>query len=76
MGGPADDAHQQIGRIMPKVALDHRLSAPAELVFLHRALGGIYSINKQLRPIHDWGDVLERAYAQTLRDSGRQLVED
>lgn len=76
MGGPDDDAHQQIGRIMPKVALDPRLSAPAELVFLHRALGGIYSINKQLRPTHDWGEVLERTYARTLADSGRQLAND
>ncbi len=74
-GGPEDDAHEHIARIMPKVALDPRLRAPRELVFLHRALGGIYSINRQLRPRVDWGLVIEAAYARTLKDCGRTLQE-
>lgn len=74
-GGPEDDAHEQIARIMPKVALNTKLRAPKELVFLHRALGGIYSINKQLKPTTDWGLVIEAAYARTLKDAGLALVE-
>lgn len=72
-GGPEDDAHEHIARIMPKVMIDPRLRAPKELVFLHRALGGIYSINKQLQPRTDWGLVIEAAYARTLKDAGRTL---
>lgn len=72
-GGPEDDAHEQIARIMPKVALNPKLRAPRELVFLHRALGGIYSINKQLKPRTDWGLVIESAYARTLQAAGRRL---
>ncbi len=73
-GGPEDDAHEQIARVMPKVMMNGKLRAPKELVFLHRALGGIYSINKQLKPLCDWGQVIEKAYARTLKDSGRVLV--
>ncbi|GDX80016.1 ABC transporter [Deltaproteobacteria bacterium] len=74
-GGPDDNAHEQIARVMPKVMINNKLRAPKELVFLHRSLGGIYSLNKQLKPMHDWGEVIERAYAKTLRDTGRRLVE-
>ncbi len=74
-GGPEDDAHEQIARIMPKVAVNPKLRAPRELVFLHRALGGIYSINRQLKPRTDWGEIIETAYARTLRDVGRTLQE-
>jgi predicted unusual protein kinase regulating ubiquinone biosynthesis (AarF/ABC1/UbiB family) len=74
-GGPEDDAHEQIARIMPKVMIDGRLRAPRELVFLHRALGGIYSINRQLKPRTDWGAIIEAAYARTLRDCGRTIEE-
>ncbi|MBM4389889.1 MAG: AarF/ABC1/UbiB kinase family protein [Deltaproteobacteria bacterium] len=71
VGGPEDDAHEQITRAMPRVMVNPTLRAPQELVFLHRALGGIYSINKQLKPSYDWGELLRESYQTTLFDSGR-----
>lgn len=72
-GGPDDDAHQKIAKVIPRILLNGKLRTPKELVFLHRALGGIYTINKQLKPVTDWGQVIENAYAKALRDSGRAL---
>lgn len=62
VGGPNDDAHEHIARCMPRVIVNNVLRAPREVVFLHRALGGIYSINKQLKPTYDWGELLRESY--------------
>jgi predicted unusual protein kinase regulating ubiquinone biosynthesis (AarF/ABC1/UbiB family) len=73
VGGPNDDAHEQIARAMPKVMINPVLRAPKELVFLHRALGGLYSMNKQLKPRHDWGELLRESYGRCARDAGRNV---
>ena len=71
VGGPEDDAHEQIARTMPRIMLNSTVRAPKEVVFLHRALGGIYSINKQLKPCFDWGELLRESYSRCAADAGR-----
>lgn len=73
VGGPDDDAHEQIARTMPRIMVNNVLRAPKEVVFLHRALGGIYSINKQLKPRFDWGELLRESYAKCAKDAGREV---
>jgi predicted unusual protein kinase regulating ubiquinone biosynthesis (AarF/ABC1/UbiB family) len=73
VGGTEDDAHERIARAMPKVMLSTGLRAPKELVFLHRSLGGIYSINKQLKPRFNWGELLRESYSRCAADAGRTV---
>jgi predicted unusual protein kinase regulating ubiquinone biosynthesis (AarF/ABC1/UbiB family) len=73
VGGESDDAHEQIARAMPRVMINPTLRAPKELVFLHRALGGLYSMNKQLKPRFDWGELLRESYGRCAHDAGRTM---
>lgn len=71
MGGPEDDVHERIAAIVPRLVASPVLRSPHELVFLHRGLGGVYQILKQLKARADWGLIFEDVARQCLADRER-----
>lgn len=76
MGSPEDDVHERISAMVPRLMAAPALRSPRELVFLHRGLGGVYSILKQLKPRADWGQIFEDVAGRCLaeRDLARELA--
>lgn len=56
MGGEQDTIQDEVTKLMPGILAQHRLKAPRELVYLHRALGGTHQLLKQLRVRSNWRD--------------------
>ena len=71
MGGPEDDVHERIAAIVPRLISSPVLRSPHELVFLHRGLGGVYQIAKQLKARTDWGDIVATAIDGCFADRDR-----
>jgi predicted unusual protein kinase regulating ubiquinone biosynthesis (AarF/ABC1/UbiB family) len=70
LGGPEDDVLERISAIVPRLVGAPNLRSPRELVFLHRALGGVYQLLRQLKARGDWGALFVRLHAQALADAG------
>ncbi len=77
MGGPEDDVHERIAALVPRLVAGQALRSPHELVFLHRGLGGVYQIAKQLKARADWGAIFEELARGTLaeRERARALAQ-
>ncbi len=71
MGGPDDHVQDEVTRMMPAIIAQHRLKAPRELVYLHRALGGTHQLMKALKAHTDWRSLFLAYGAQCIRDSER-----
>ena len=71
MGGAEDDVHERIAAIVPRLVGSTTLRSPHELVFLHRGLGGVYQIAKQLKARADWGAIFEELARGCLADRER-----
>ena len=71
MGGPQDDVHERISELVPRLMTAPALRSPHELVFLHRGLGGVYSILKQLKPTADWGGIFEDVAGRCMAERDR-----
>jgi predicted unusual protein kinase regulating ubiquinone biosynthesis (AarF/ABC1/UbiB family) len=61
-GGPQDDVASRLAAIAPTILLHPALRSPPELVYLHRALGGIYALLRKLGHRHNYR-ALFRPYA-------------
>lgn len=72
MGGPEDSVNEQVAAVIPRVMVAPALCSPRELVFLHRSLGGMHQILRQLRARHDWGALFEEAYLKCRADAEAQ----
>jgi predicted unusual protein kinase regulating ubiquinone biosynthesis (AarF/ABC1/UbiB family) len=74
MGGPDDDVQERITAIARRLIAAPALRSPHELVFLHRGLGGVYQILKQLKTRCDWGEMFTEnvGICLTARDASRQ----
>lgn len=68
MGGPDDDVQERITAIARRLVAAPALRSPHELVFLHRGLGGVYQILKQLKTQADWGALFLESAGQCLAD--------
>lgn len=71
LGGPEDDVQDVVTRLMPRVIAIGKLKAPAELVFLHRGLGGTHQILKQLKARQDYRALFEEYYGICAADRDR-----
>lgn len=71
MGGPEDDVHERIAALVPRLVASPVLRSPHELVFLHRGLGGVYQIVKQLKARADWGAIFEDLARGCLAERAR-----
>lgn len=71
LGGEADDVQDIIAGLVPRLLAASALRSPHEFVFLHRALGGIYQILKQLKAQADWGGIFEDLALGCIRDRDR-----
>ena len=60
LGGPDDDwLFDQIPAVMRRLVRYPEIQAPPEMLFLHRTLGGLYAIQRRLRPRFEWFPLLE-----------------
>ncbi|MDP2304539.1 MAG: AarF/ABC1/UbiB kinase family protein [Pseudomonadota bacterium] len=71
MGGEQDDIQDIITGLVPRLLASSSLRSPHELVFLHRALGGVYQILKQLKATADWGGIFEDVALRCVADRDR-----
>jgi predicted unusual protein kinase regulating ubiquinone biosynthesis (AarF/ABC1/UbiB family) len=67
-GVPEDDVQDRITALVPRLVTSAELRSPHELVFLHRGLGGLYQILKQLRARADWGALFEEHARRCIAD--------
>jgi hypothetical protein len=58
-GGPDDDAVERIKPTVKALIRFPELRAHRHIVFLHRSLGGIYALVRQLQPTVDWGAMFQ-----------------
>ncbi len=65
-GAPDDDVLERLRRQVPDVLAHPDIRSPAELVFLHRTLGGVFGILRRLR--HRYG------YASLFRERAEHAV--
>lgn len=59
LGGPADDVLDQLPATVKAVMRYPEVRAPKDLIMLHRALTGLYTMGRKLRVRGDWGAVSE-----------------
>ena len=71
MGSDSDDIQDRITALVPRLIGSSALRSPHELVFLHRGLGGVYQILKQLKARADWGGIFEDVALRCLADRDR-----
>ena len=55
MGGPQDTVHEDLKELMPSVLRHPCIRTPKDMVFLHRTLGGVYSMVRRMNVTMDWG---------------------
>lgn len=53
-GGPQDTVIDDIRKLGPRILRRQELRSPAQLVYLHRTLGGIYGMLRRLRHSYDY----------------------
>ncbi|MES2639665.1 MAG: AarF/ABC1/UbiB kinase family protein [Myxococcota bacterium] len=71
MGSDQDDIQDRITTLVPRLVGSSALRSPHELVFLHRGLGGVYQILKQLKARADWGGIFEDLALRCMADRDR-----
>lgn len=60
LGGEADDAlSRKLPLALARIIPHNEIQSPRDLLFLHRTLGGIYSLERRLRPRATWLDHFE-----------------
>lgn len=59
LGGPADDVLDQLPATVKAVMRYPEVRAPKDLIMLHRALTGLYTMGRKLRVRGDWGAISE-----------------
>ena len=69
MGGEQDKVQDEVTKLMPSIVAQHRLKAPRELVYLHRALGGTHQLLKQLRVSAEWRPMLEEYGTACIKEA-------
>ncbi len=69
MGADNDTIQDEVTRLMPGILAQHRLKAPKELVYLHRALGGTHQLLKQLRVHSEWRTMFLDVGGQCIREA-------
>jgi len=69
MGGEHDKVQDEVTKLMPSIMAQHRLKAPRELVYLHRALGGTHQLLKQLRVSAEWRPMLEEYGTACIKEA-------
>lgn len=74
MGGPEDDVHERIAALVPRLIASPVLRSPHELVFLHRGLGGVHQIARQLKARADWGAIFEELARACIAERERAGV--
>ena len=60
IGGPADDVVECATRGSHRFIRYPELQGPPPLLYLHRTLGGIYTLLRRLKVEADWSVLLER----------------
>jgi predicted unusual protein kinase regulating ubiquinone biosynthesis (AarF/ABC1/UbiB family) len=65
-GGPQDNVTAKVARLAPAVLLQGSLRSPSELVFMHRALGGTYTLLRKLGHTADYGGIYRRYAAHAI----------
>lgn len=60
IGGPEESLMEDIMPAMMGLARYPEVRLPKNLVMLHRSLGGIYHLQRHLKPTADWGALLRR----------------
>lgn len=71
LGGPDDDdLFRKLPVSVARLVQHPAVSSPRDLVFLHRALGGLYTLERRLQPELDWRPLLEQnaRYAVALAE--------
>lgn len=60
LGGPADDElFRQFPLAIARLVQHREIHSTRELLFMHRALGGMYALQRRLRPKAAWVPILE-----------------
>lgn len=72
VGGPNDDSVAKLKAIGKRMVRYPEIRVPKDVIFLHRSLGGIYTLARRLQPTDCWGDVMvPHARAAVDRAEGR-----
>ena len=80
IGGPEDDVVERATRGSHRFLRYPELQGPPPLLYLHRSLGGIYSLIRRLKVKADWSVLLEQycihaiAVAEGRLDAGTQAL--
>lgn len=59
-GGPMDQVQEKVNRIIPRILRYPEIRAPRELFYLNRALNGMYSMQRRLNVVCDYGAMFDR----------------
>ncbi len=65
-GGPTDDVTARMAALGPRALRHPELKSPPELVYLHRSLGGIYTMLRKLGHSYDYGTLFRRHAAHAI----------
>ncbi|MCP4810575.1 MAG: AarF/ABC1/UbiB kinase family protein [Proteobacteria bacterium] len=72
MAGPQDTVHEDIQALMPSVLRHPTIRTPKDMVFIHRTLGGIYSMVRRVNVTMDWGELATPYHLRAIaRAEGR-----
>ena len=67
LGGPADDElFRQFPIAIARMVQHREIHSTRELLFMHRALGGMYALQRRLRPRERWLDILHQYVGQAI----------
>ncbi len=66
-GSGDDNVQAKLKAMAPRVILYPELRSPRNMVFLHRALGGMYAMVRKLKTRADWGVMLKPWLDQAVR---------
>lgn len=60
LGGEADDVlSRKLGLALARIVPHSEIQSPRDLLFLHRSLGGLYALERRLRPRATWIEIYE-----------------
>ena len=72
LGGPEDTIIPDIRPSARALGLHPQVRVPSDVIFLHRSLGGIYSIARRIKPVLDPGALFEEVCDEAIaRAEGR-----
>jgi predicted unusual protein kinase regulating ubiquinone biosynthesis (AarF/ABC1/UbiB family) len=60
IGGPEDDVPERLTPIIKRLMRYPEIRAPKDVIFLHRSLGGIYSLGRKLQARGNWHPVMSK----------------